>query len=381
MSVKQDIKNISKNDSSLIVEWNDGEISQFNFMWLRDNCPSGKDPDTRERNFNFLEVSEDIYPSAFTINKNGQLEIQWSEGNHTSYFDLTWLRKHCYTSLNKKKYVSPYVLWDGSLGKNISSVSMEYNEVMQNEEGLARWIDLLHTHGVCIIKNAPIEKQSGFKILNKISHTRETFFKTPFEVINIPEKPNNTAYTADGLRNHVDLPYFESPPGYQFLHCLINDAKGGMSAAVDGFKVADYLKVNEPDIFNLLKRVMVKFQNDDYTQDSTMVYHAPMISLTKDGDYNDIRFSVATMGALDCQPEDMDRFYRAYRKFAELIHSDQFNIHFRLEPGDIFGFNNRRVLHGRTEFDPNSGRRHLQGYYIDRAEIIGRLNFFKKQEL
>ena len=79
--------------------------------------------------------------------------------------------------------------------------------------------------------------------------------------------------------------------------------------------------------------------------------------------------------------QDMDKFYRAYRKFAELIHSDQFNVHFRLEPGDIFGFNNRRVLHGRTEFDPNSGRRHLQGYYIDRAEIIGRLNFFKKQDL
>jgi gamma-butyrobetaine dioxygenase len=35
-------------------------------------------------------------------------------------------------------------------------------------------------------------------------------------------------------------------------------------------------------------------------------------------------------------------------------------------------------LHGRTEFDPNSGERHLQGYYIDRDEIIGRLNFLKK---
>ena len=43
-----------------------------------------------------------------------------------------------------------------------------------------------------------------------------------------------------------------------------------------------------------------------------------------------------------------------------------------------FSFNNRRLLHGRTEFDPNSGHRHLQGYYMDRDEIIGRLNFLKK---
>ena len=46
--------------------------------------------------------------------------------------------------------------------------------------------------------------------------------------------------------------------------------------------------------------------------------------------------------------------------------------------GDIFTFNNRRLLHGRTAFDPNSGHRHLQGYYIDRDEIIGRLNYLKK---
>ena len=46
--------------------------------------------------------------------------------------------------------------------------------------------------------------------------------------------------------------------------------------------------------------------------------------------------------------------------------------------GDIFGFNNRRVLHGRTEFDPNSGHRHLQGYYLDRDEILSRMNFLKK---
>ena len=45
---------------------------------------------------------------------------------------------------------------------------------------------------------------------------------------------------------------------------------------------------------------------------------------------------------------------------------------------DIYSFNNRRVLHGRKEYDPNSGERHLQGYYIDRDEIIGRLNFLNK---
>ena len=39
------IKNIKKNKSFLEIEWNDGEKSQFNFMWLRDNCPTAHDKD------------------------------------------------------------------------------------------------------------------------------------------------------------------------------------------------------------------------------------------------------------------------------------------------------------------------------------------------
>ena len=116
----------------------------------------------------------------------------------------------------------------------------------------------------------------------------------------------------------------------------------------------------------------------DYTQQSHRGFHAPAVSLTKDGDFHDIRFSVATMDALDCHPDVMDKVYKAHHRFGNLLHDEKFQINFRLEPGDIFSFNNRRVLHGRTEFDPNSGHRHLQGYYMDRDEIIGRLNYLKK---
>jgi len=74
----------------------------------------------------------------------------------------------------------------------------------------------------------------------------------------------------------------------------------------------------------------------------------------------------------------MDKVYKAHHRFGNLLHDDKFQIKFRLESGDIFSFNNRRTLHGRTEFDPSSGHRHLQGYYMDRDEIIGRLNYLKK---
>tara|TARA_Y100001960_G_C14630753_1_gene805697 strand:+ start:1 stop:993 length:993 start_codon:yes stop_codon:yes gene_type:complete len=327
--------------------------------------------------FNILKVSEKISPKKYNVNSDGKLEVEWNEGGHMSCYDPSWLRENCYTLKNKKKYTSPYQLWDGSLAKNLNSINVEYGDIINSDKGLIKWLELLHHKGIAIVKNSPTEKKSALPVLNRISHTRETFFKTPFEVINIP-KPNNSAYTAHDLRNHMDLPWFENPPGYQFLHCLINKAEGGNSSAVDGFAVADHLKKNEKKIFETLVNTPLKFRDKDYTQKSYRSFHASAISLTKDADYNDIRFSVATMDALDCHPDVMEDVYKAHHRFGNLLHDNKFQINFRLEPGDIFSFNNRRVLHGRTAYNPNSGERHLQGYYMDRDEIIGRLNFLKE---
>ena len=370
------ISKLEKNSTYLKVIWNDGEESKFNYLWLRDNCPTAHDKDSRHRMFNILEVSQNINPIKYSISSDGKLEIKWSEGNHTSYYDPKWLRENCYTLKNKQKYVSPYKLWDSSLEKNLKSIHIDHDEIINSDDGLIKWLELLHYTGIAIVKNAPVEKNSALKVLNRISHTRETFFKTPFEVINIP-KPNNSAYTAHALRNHMDLPWFENPPGYQFLHCLINSAKGGDSSAVDAFAVADYLRNNEKDTFDILVNTPLKFRDKDYTQEAVRSVYGTAISLTKDGDYNDIRYSIATLDALDCHPDIMDSVYKAHHRFGNLLHDAKFQINFRLEPGDIFSFNNRRLLHGRTEFDPNSGHRHLQGYYMDRDEIIGRLKFLK----
>ena len=97
-----EIKKLEKNNTYLKVLWSDGEESKFNYLWLRDNCPTAHDKDSNHRMFNILNVSKEINPKNYNINKEGKLEIEWSEGNHTSYFDLNWLRENCYTIKNKK---------------------------------------------------------------------------------------------------------------------------------------------------------------------------------------------------------------------------------------------------------------------------------------
>ena len=75
MESKIKILNAEKKDRSIKIEWSDGNISDYNFLWLRDNCPSEIHPTARERTFNLLTVSESIHPKSFTISEDNSLSI------------------------------------------------------------------------------------------------------------------------------------------------------------------------------------------------------------------------------------------------------------------------------------------------------------------
>ena len=69
------IKKLSLSPSSIDIEWNDSKKSYFHFLWLRDNCPSNEHPDARHRMFNLLDVSEDIYPKKYFLNKKVTFDL------------------------------------------------------------------------------------------------------------------------------------------------------------------------------------------------------------------------------------------------------------------------------------------------------------------
>jgi len=373
MQDKYKIVKIKERNKYLEINWGDNHISKFHFLWLRDNCPTAFHKDTRMRNFNILSVTKKIKPVDLRFTKK-RLHISWSENNHNSIFSLKWIRDNCYTEKNLKSYKSDYKLWNSQFANKIKLVVFDYKKIISDEKELKKWLQIIYSFGIAIVENAPTKNKSAFKILDKIGKFRETFFGTPFEVINIP-KPNNQAYTADALPNHTDLPYYEYVPGYQFLHCLKNDANGGSSTVVDGFAVADYLKNKEFKKFKLLNQHEVVFKDNDYTQKNIRIQKSPIIKINKNNDYEEIRINLGAMGTLDISPNIMHHFYEAYIFFYQQLHNKKFQIEFKLKAGDIFCFDNRRVLHGRTKFDANSGNRHLQGYYIEREEIISKLNY------
>jgi Probable taurine catabolism dioxygenase len=78
------------------------------------------------------------------------------------------------------------------------------------------------------------------------------------------------------------------------------------------------------------------------------------------------------MSALDVPEAEILPWYRAYRRFAAILREPAGELRLRLSPGDLLIMENNRALHGRTAFDPNLGRRHLQGCYVDKDGVESR---------
>ena len=78
-----------------------------------------------------------------------------------------------------------------------------------------------------------------------------------------------------------------------------------------------------------------------------------------------MRFSPRLDAVPLADPARLDRFFDARRKVDRMLRSPSNELRFLLGEGELLMFDNSRLLHGRSAFDPREGSRHLQGCYID----------------
>jgi hypothetical protein len=74
-------------------------------------------------------------------------------------------------------------------------------------------------YGVCVVQNVPTQEKMVMKLAEIIAPVQRTIYGEIFDV-RVDENPINIAYSNAKLGFHMDLMYYESPPGLQFLHCL-----------------------------------------------------------------------------------------------------------------------------------------------------------------
>jgi gamma-butyrobetaine dioxygenase len=373
LSEQISIANITQLSNSLQIEWRDGHHASFNFLWLRDNCPSGFHGDTQERTFDQLSVGADIHPLNFDY-EGSQLNIQWSENNHHSQFCQQWLRRHAYSGSLRQRPKTTYQSWDSKFFDSITEVDNDV--LLSDDRTLFKWMTELDRDGLTIVRNMPFTDEAVVDVAERIDYLRRTNFGVTFNVISVPN-PINLAYTALALPLHTDLGNQEVPPGYQFLHCLANESEGGASIFVDSLKVLEDLRIESPEHFRLLSEYAIPFRFHDDEHDIRQ-YH-PVINLNAFGEIVEIKYNAHLADTFDLPEEIMHDYYLAYRNLMGELRHPRYTVKLKLQGGDMVVFDNRRVMHGRDAFDPSTGMRHLRGCYVDRTEFQSRLRVLGKR--
>jgi len=259
-----------------------------------------------------------------------------------------------------------------------------YEDVCGGEEGaLWEWMRAIVTHGATLLRGVPTTEGAVRQVAELLGPVQTQIYGDVFDVRHEPGAIN-LAYTSEAIGPHMDLMYYESPPGLQLLHCLRFDAdvRGGQSLLIDAFHVAAQLRAKQPEAFEALTRLPATFIKDHSARPEPvlMSYQRPHITVdTKGGRVIGVFWSPPFEGPLQLPAHDVAEYYAAYRALSNAI--DEARVwQLRMEPGDMLVFNNRRMLHGRLGFDSTSGgSRHLRGCYVNIDEFANRFNLMDRR--
>ena len=325
-------------------------------LWLRERCQDSLSMDllTGQR---LSDPSDfDLGLSYVVSVEQDRLHVRFSDGHEADFLAEDILAE---AALPPGEHdLPPVELWTGTLAK-LPRAAWRPNPT---DTQLADWLEPFLRYGFIIFSGVPSEHHAVLQAARVFGFTRETNFGVVFDVRSVPNA-TDLAYTPVHLDPHTDNPYRSPVPGVQLLHCLTNETSGGLSTLVDGFAVGEALRARDPEAFRILSTTPVRFRYRDQVTD--LVASAPPIELDVGGRVKTIHFSPRLDFVPLLPPQELTAYYRARRVFDHLLRTAEFEIRFLLNDGDLVMFDNCRLLHGRTGFNPHEGLRHLQGCYID----------------
>ena len=333
-------------------------------LWLRNRSeePGQIEPVSRQRLFTPLDLPLDLAVTACTLGQ-AMLTVTFSDG-HTAHLALAALERDLGWSPDPEEPPAPepwptppaephYADW-----RQLAPPG----GAVPDPAVVAAALGAFYRHGYVVLRNTPTAEGTVRHLCDRLGYISGNNFGWVFDVRADP-RPTDLAYTPVALLAHTDQPYRQPVPGIQLLHCLRNDAPGGDSTLADGQAAAEALAAADPEAHRALVETEVLFRYDMGTD--TVVGRAPLLTYDGHGRFRQIRLNTKLDAPVPPSDGDLDAFYRGRRWLAHWLDHPDHQLRFRLEPGDALVMDNRRVLHGRTAFDPSAGVRHLQGAYID----------------
>ena len=157
---------------------------------------------------------------------------------------------------------------------------------------------------------------------------------------------------------HNDAATRPQMPGIQVFHCFENTVEGGESHWVDGFHVAEILRAEDSQAFELLSTVPWAMANRHADSEYRVV--APFITLDREGRLLEVRHTHWLREPLLTDFDRVEALYAAYRRYVEIARDPANCVGHRLQPGDTSFIDNPRVFHARGPYATGIGERRMQ---------------------
>lgn len=353
------------------IAFGNGAAHVFTLSWLRDHCACAacRHPETQQRLLDTFALPADLRPAAIELGTaGGELAITWSDG-HQSHFGAAELAD----SLTPVGFLSADITtWnEAEIAADFPQVT--FDRLMADDAGLETCLDLLARHGFCFVEETPATPEGTQAVATRIAYIRETIFGGYWDfTANLQHK--DTAYTSLAIGPHTDGTYSFDAPGYQMLHVLKFDGQGGENVFVDGFRIAEIMKAETPELYRVLTEVEVPGQYIDHERGIHLMARRPLFRQDSTGRLAQVSFNNHDRAPFALEPVQQALFAAAYATFARHANDRRLQYRRRLEPGSLALFDNWRLLHAR---DAYSGVRRLAGAYLNKEDVESRLRVLR----
>ncbi len=359
--------------TTLAITWGDGHVSVFPSIWLllACDCAACGSSETAVRQVKLTDqpARPAIAGTALTCDPvpDGALTVDWG-GGHLSCFAPGWLRAHCLSDAERARRKPIPRLWGQEILADLPY--RDYGAVTQDPERHLEFLETLRDLGFVILRQVPAARARTEEVAGLIGKLRLTNYGI-FELEAKP-KPEIVGDTALALELHTDEPYRIEPPGITFFHVLSQSEEGGDSTLADGFRLAALLRARDPAAFETLCTIPARFHRT-LQEGRAFENQAPIIGRDRDGQVTGIRLLDRGLAPVDCTPAQVEPFYDALRALLGLTYGGEGRITVKLRAGEMLVFNNQRIMHGRTAFDPADSHRHVRSCHVDLDEFHSRL--------
>ncbi len=352
----------------------DGTKSSFHFVWLRQqhfNPATGRAGEDAGSCFRLPDDPATLRTDSCDI-EDGRLVIRWANDGAVTRHDVAWLRRHAYDRASRAARKARLRTWTGEEAGSFPW--FRWDDLVGDDEALFEFQVNLRDLGFARVRGAPPGDSEVARLAERLGALRNSDFGP---VATIESRPPETAgrYANLGaggtvrLAPHTDEGWRYAPPGISF-HLGLETApgEGGDSLLHDGLLAARRLRESDPAAFGFLVRHPFRFSAERNPQER-YIARGRLIVADEDGDIVGIRFSDRTLGVQDFDESMIEEAYGALRAFAGELYAEDLVYRHKLQPGECHAFDNHRVLHARTAFDPAAGPRRIAQCSVDREEF------------